>query len=255
MSEIKAGRAQVKATNEATGTFTAVVAVFDVVDSYFDVIRKGAFSGTLAEWADSGDSIPVLWSHDKDDVDAHIGVVVSAAETDEGLEVECQLDMDNPTAAKVHKLLKGRRIREFSFGFFIREAAEVELEGQYVRELRDVELIEVSPTLVGANRSTRLVGVKSADDGAAPVVSLAPADRALLSRLVKALEAPAARSVQVGDDSGILDGEAEESADKGKLDAAASELEEPDEGLDGVKSGEDQATAAAILDLATMIDS
>lgn len=261
MSETKTGRAQIKAADDSQGVVTALVAVFDVVDSYYDVLRKGAFTRTLAEWEESGDRIPVLWTHDKDDLDAYVGEVIKAEETDEGLLVDFKLDMGDPKAAKLYRMLKARRIREFSFGFFIREAADAEVDGQYVRELRDVELIEVSPTLVGANRSTRLVGVKSGEGVMPPVVSLAPADRALLQRLVKAWEghAPAVpatpdeKDTPGGPGSGTLDGEAVEAAEKDD-DAAASGDESTLEEPEGAKGGEPDGAAAAILSLWTTLD-
>ncbi len=55
---------RVKAAAGDAGEFEAVVAVFGNIDSYGDVIVKGAFAATLKDWSDSGDPIPVVWSHD-----------------------------------------------------------------------------------------------------------------------------------------------------------------------------------------------
>lgn len=152
----------IKSVSEDEGIFEAIVAVFGNVDSYGDVVMPGAFEKSLAEWAASGDLIPVIWSHRIDDPFSHIGSVLEAKETDTGLWVRGQLDLENPTAVQAFKLLKGRRLKQFSFGYKTREATRGEREGRGVLELRDLELLEVSPTLIGANAETELLGTKAA---------------------------------------------------------------------------------------------
>jgi hypothetical protein len=63
------------ATNtDSAGEFEALVAVFGNVDKGGDRIMPGAFTKTLAAWRASGDPVPVIWSHDWNTPDAHIGV-------------------------------------------------------------------------------------------------------------------------------------------------------------------------------------
>ena len=185
---IKSCPVRVKAagTNEGTdeGQFEAIVAAYNV-DSVGDKILPGAFGDTLAEWKDSGDPIPVLWSHNSQDPDYHIGWVLEAEERDEGLWVKAQMDPDDlkdPTskASKIYKLLKGRRVTQFSFAYDIMEGAWVEKADEEYYELRKLKLYEVGPTLIGANQSTELLDVKSGDrpvriqlDGATPEDSAA----------------------------------------------------------------------------------
>ncbi|MEU1152631.1 HK97 family phage prohead protease [Streptomyces sp. NPDC005918] len=150
----------------APGQFTALVSVFDNEDSMGDVVRAGAFTETLAAWAAKGDSIPVIWSHAWGDPFAHIGHVVKATETLAGLEVVGQIDdlEDNPTAAQVSRLLKGRRVTQFSFAYDVDEEAYVRDDdhryGGYW-ELRKLSLHEVGPCLVGANQETELLAAKA----------------------------------------------------------------------------------------------
>lgn len=167
--------AHVKAsTDVAEGEFEAIVSVFGNVDSYGDVVTFGAFTDSLAKWADSGDPIPVIWSHQWGDPDAHIGEVVEAKELPPGdpalpealvdlggLWVRAKLD-DDGTAAKVRKLLKGRRVRNFSFAYDIVDAAWAKLDGRDVYELRKLDVLEVGPCLIGANRDTQLIAAKEA---------------------------------------------------------------------------------------------
>jgi HK97 family phage prohead protease len=173
----KAFRAHVKADDRdglEPGQFDAVVSVFGNVDHGGDVVMPGAFSRTLTEWKSSGDPIPVIWSHQIGDPESHVGYVVDAAELlpgDErlpdklknngGLWVRGQLDLDAPRAATVHRLLKGRRVKQFSFSYDVRDGALGERDGERVYELRDLELFEVGPTLIGMNAATELVGAKS----------------------------------------------------------------------------------------------
>lgn len=164
--------ARVKAAGVADGLsdgqFVALVSVFDNEDSVGDVVRPGAFTETLADWLAKGDPIPVIWSHRWGDPFAHIGTVVKATETPDGLEVTGQIDDlgDNPTADQVYRLLKGRRVTQFSFAYDVVEDAWVRDEahrwGGYY-ELRKLKLHEVGPCLVGANQETQLLASKAAN--------------------------------------------------------------------------------------------
>lgn len=142
------------------GQFRALVSVFGNVDSYGDKVMPGAFSKTLAAWAETGDPIPIYWSHQLDDPDMNIGWVNpgDAQETADGLEVLGQLDVPDgsPKAAQVYRLMKGRRVGQFSFAYDVVDAADVD----GVNELRELKLYEVGPTPIGANDQTELLAVK-----------------------------------------------------------------------------------------------
>ncbi|MCB8043644.1 HK97 family phage prohead protease [Microbacterium oxydans] len=96
-------------------------------------------------------------------MDAHLAEA-TGEETDEGLVVTMQFDMDDPTSAKAFRLLKSRRIKEFSIGGF--EPSDgikrVEKDGRTVWQVWIFELVEISLVLRGANPETRLIDVKSA---------------------------------------------------------------------------------------------
>ena len=146
------------------GRFEAYASVFDVVDSYGEVIRKGAFAETLNEWAASGKTIPVLYGHNFSDPFMNLGGVVEAVEDEHGLRIVADLDLDNPTAVQVRRLIQAGRISEMSFAFTYRDAGPVTLDGEEVIEVRSVELFEVSIVPVGANRETEIMSVRSALD-------------------------------------------------------------------------------------------
>lgn len=165
-----------------SGTFEAIVSVFGNVDSVGDVVMPGAFTDTLAEWKASGDPIPVLWSHRMDDPRFSIGSVLDAAELEPGdsripewadewlkanggLWVKGQLDTGadaSDIAGAARKLLKGRLVKQFSYAYDIVDAGWGTVGGQDAYELRKLGIHEISPTQIGANNLTQLIGAKAA---------------------------------------------------------------------------------------------
>jgi HK97 family phage prohead protease len=217
----------VKADDDDAGTFEAIVAVFGNVDFAGDRIVEGAFATTIERWKASGDPIPVIWSHQWHDPAAYIGTVDPdniaelPAGSDElpesirefgGLRIKADLDTDDPNGAKVHKLLKSRTVREFSFAYDVLE--EAKNEDDNINELLEIDLIEVGPTLKGANPLTELVGAKAFDEAFDRVIAtLEHFDEDTIDELKAAIEAevaaiepdPEPDSKTLADLSGILD--------------------------------------------------
>lgn len=154
----------------ADGQFTAYASVFGNKDSYGDVVIPGAFANTLKAWDDSGNPIPLLFGHNMTDPDYNIGAIVKAVEDDHGLLVTGQLDLDNPKAAQVYRMLKGRRINQMSFAYDVLDGGEAtkaaddgsDPESYY--ELRELKLYEVSVVTIGANQDTEVLAVKANAD-------------------------------------------------------------------------------------------
>lgn len=190
---IKSCPVKIKAAGEqdglADGEFEAIVSVFGNVDSYGDVVVPGAFADTLAAWKAKGDPIPVYYSHRMDDPDFNIGEVVEAREVDEGLWVRARIDLDEetPKARQVHRLLKGRRITQFSFAYDIDEAGWVTKDDKEYFELRKLTLHEVGPTPIGANQETELLAVKAAGRAARHLAESVKAGRVLSTKNETAL--------------------------------------------------------------------
>jgi HK97 family phage prohead protease len=152
--------AEFKATNEKKGEFEAIFSVFGNVDLGKERVRPGSFEKTLARWDESGDPIPVYWNHMWEDPFANMGGIPpeDAKEIDEGLFGRGKVDMDNPLAAQVYRLMKDRRIKEFSFGYTVKDSERAD-DG--VLDLLELDLIEVGPTLKGMNPETQLLAVKA----------------------------------------------------------------------------------------------
>lgn len=139
-------------------------------DSYGDIVAKGAFGETLGEWAKSGNTLPILYGHDMQDPFSNLGGAVELAEDDHGLLVKGQLDLENPKAMQVYRMLKGRRINQLSFAYDVLESGDVEVpkadtgDKIVARELRKMKLYEISIVPVGANQDTEVLAVKANAD-------------------------------------------------------------------------------------------
>jgi HK97 family phage prohead protease len=186
------------------GTFTSVVSVMMNVDYQGDRVLPGAFSKSIARWQQSGKVLPVIWNHSWSDPFAHVGWAnpsdvreVGPGEIPGfprgGLYVKGRFDLSSAFATQVYKLVKERRVTEWSFSYdTIRERRAEDGANNLV----ELELIEIGPTLKGANEETATVDVKSAT---APVA--ARDDRDVVARLdhleLAALEVGAKRRSQV----------------------------------------------------------
>ena len=142
------------------GQFVAYASVFGNVDSYGDIVTKGAFANDLKRWEKSGNPIPLLFGHNMTDPDYNIGYVVKAEEDNVGLKVTAQLDLESPKAKQVYRMLKGRRINQMSFAYDVVDGSTEKVDGQDVYQIRDMKLYEVSVVTVGANQETEILSVK-----------------------------------------------------------------------------------------------
>lgn len=153
--------ASVKANPEQAG-FTGYASTWTRTPDYAgDVVAKGAFTKTLADWSAKGCDIPLLWLHNDADPNAYIGWA-KCVEDDHGLKVDAVIDTDNPMAKQVHKLLKNKQVAEMSFAFRVLDSATVEVEnGVKANELRELDLLEVSVVPHGCNPDTSIDDVKA----------------------------------------------------------------------------------------------
>jgi len=161
MPNLKTLPARVKAADDTgNGLVEALVATYDL-DSSGDRIVPGAFTKSLDDWTASDARIPFIWSHMHNDLDAYLGEVVEAKETDEGLWVKAQIDMDDPKAAKAFRLIKGGRVRNYSFAYEVVDGGPDEEKGDGENLLRELKLYEVGPCLIGMNQQTRTLVAKA----------------------------------------------------------------------------------------------
>jgi len=158
-----------KALDDA-GTFEAHVSVFGNVDSYGEVVDKGAFTEWLTQYA--GRYPKGVWSHNWDEP---IIKTLECREDEIGLYVKGQFVLEVQRAREIYALMKAGVITDFSFGFAVMEDSYDEATG--LRHLKKIAIYEYSPVLVGANREATLIGVKAdgEEEGAAGEEPEAPA--------------------------------------------------------------------------------
>lgn len=148
-------------------TFTGYGAVFDNVDSYGDVILKGAFRDTLKEAKKSGVWPAMLlqhggWGMGSEDM-TPIGVWTRLEEDDKGLLVEGKL-ADTPRGREVYALMKMQprpAIDGLSIGYQAKEWIAGTKPDEPRRKLKKIELFEISPVTFPANPESRVRSVKA----------------------------------------------------------------------------------------------
>lgn len=230
----------------AEGEFTAYASVFDVKDSYGDVVRKGAFADTLAVWfsKEGGRALPLLYGHNLSDPDLNIGEIVAATEDDHGLKVHGRFDLEGGKGAQVYRLVKGRRVSELSFAYDIIEGGPAKSAefGDYY-ELTKLKLYEVSIVPIGANPETEILAVKHLADAV-------KAGRVLSAKNETALRG-AYEAIGSVLDSLPSEDEKKSAPSGGEVQeqASGSEPVTQDEGPDGAKSSEPMRDPSVYLAL------
>lgn len=139
---------QISSENEEDGFFEGYGSVFNVVDSYDDVVLPGAFSKTLNDrlLGDNPPGIPILYQHSWYDV---IGKIVEASEDEYGLRIKAQINTNTPLGRDVYSNMKFGAIKGLSIGFFtLRYSMDQERDLRYIQE---VKLMEISVVTFPAN--------------------------------------------------------------------------------------------------------
>lgn len=144
-----------------SGIISGYLSKFDNVDSYGDVVRKGAFTESLELLKTSGRKLPVLWQHNRDEP---IGYFIELKEDDVGLYFEAQLLIEEVVkASEAYALLKSGVITGMSIGYFVKEykvivGGENEFDSL---ELIKLDLREGSVVTFPANPETHVESVKA----------------------------------------------------------------------------------------------
>lgn len=145
----------VKAIND-DGTFEGYGSVFGNVDSYKEIVAKGAFNDSLASLKAQGRMPALLWQHRSGEP---IGCYTEMREDDHGLFVRGKLALKTARGAEAHELMKMKALSGLSIGFMTREDSYDKVTG--IRTLNKVDLWECSIVTFPANDSARVSGVKN----------------------------------------------------------------------------------------------
>ncbi len=146
--------AEVKAIGDS-GEFEGYGSVFGVVDSYNEVVDKGAFVESLQKHG-----LPkLLLQHSSWMVG---GIYVEAREDEKGLYVKGKLNLDVQAAKEAHALMKQGAIGGLSIGFRTLEERVDKVTG--IVHIVKCRLYEVSVVTFPANEAATISAVKSAPD-------------------------------------------------------------------------------------------
>lgn len=154
-----------------TMEFSGYGAVFGNVDSYGDVIEKGAFSAYLADVKAGRQDWPAMlqqhggWAISASDLKP-VGVYSDLSEDDIGLKTAGIL-ADTADGTDLYKLMKMQprpAISGLSIGYYVREEAYGGKNDPYERLLKQIDLVEISIVTFPANDKARIGGIKSIRD-------------------------------------------------------------------------------------------
>lgn len=137
------------------GFFSGYASKFNGVDSYGDTILPGAYAQTLSS---RQRPIQMRWNH----FGPVIGRWTKAVEDDHGLYVEGELTPGHSVAEDVYASMKHGAVNGLSIGFRIPPGGSAK-EGK-LRQLKRIDLIEISVVETPADLGARIGDVKSAID-------------------------------------------------------------------------------------------
>jgi HK97 family phage prohead protease len=144
---------EVKFDDAGAGTFEGYASVFGGTDSYGDTILPGAYKKTLKR--KSGDRpIRMRWNH----WGPVIGKWLELAEDEKGLKVKGELTPGHSVAQDVYASLKHGAIDGMSIGY---RPIQIRDLGDGKRELKEIELVEISVVEEPADLAARVGGVKA----------------------------------------------------------------------------------------------
>jgi HK97 family phage prohead protease len=134
--------------------FEGYASYFNNIDSYDDIIERGAFKKTIAE---NKGRVKVLWQHDAAEP---IGIPKEMFEDENGLYVKAKISMTD-TGKKAMTLIKDGVITEMSIGYDVVKDEFKMMGNRRVRMLKEVRLWEFSPVTFAANDKAKIMKMRS----------------------------------------------------------------------------------------------
>lgn len=142
-----------------TGQISGYFSTYDrIPDTDGDIIAPGAFTDTIKAREESGHPFPLCWGHDLNMI---IGKVDSIKDTEKGPLMTASF-FNTPLAQEKREIVKSGVVYQFSYAYDVRKSGNVTLEdGTRVRELRKLDLHEVSIVPIPANINAVVTDIKS----------------------------------------------------------------------------------------------
>lgn len=165
--------AETKVLDPSRGLVECMFSVTGNLDRQGDIIDPGAFTKALASKA----SVPVVYAHQWNDLDAVLGKTVSWKELFPGdpslpeslrtkgyggVRAVVQFDQETPAGRLAFTHVKNKNITEWSFAFDIDDDGEKQVDD--VRHIKSIrEVYETTLALIGANPETVTMALKGWD--------------------------------------------------------------------------------------------
>ena len=143
-----------------SGEFEGYISTYYDVDSYGTYFMPGAWNKSIERF-NSGEVIPVLWSHDRT---KPIGKCTELRSDEKGLWAHGKLTMEDPQAKIAYAHMKDGSVLGLSVGF------EMDYDSvEYNQDLdaygiADADLMEFSTVVFPANKNAKITQVKSSHD-------------------------------------------------------------------------------------------
>lgn len=180
--------------------FSGYASKFNGVDSYGDTILPGAYRKTLKK---RERPIRLRWNH----YGPVIGKWVEIGEDDNGLKVEGELTPGHSVAEDAMASMKHGAVDGLSIGF---RPVQIRELGDGRRELKEIELVEISIVEEPADLGARVSSIKSAIEAANTIreIEAALRDACGLTRAVSETLVSRIKSLGCGDRGAELSAEA-----------------------------------------------
>lgn len=139
------------------GMFTAVISTQNV-DREKDIVLPEAMVAALQAWGTNGKMVPLAWSHltDPEEIVGHVDPASAKAVNGEVV-VDGWVDRGTQRGRQVWRLVKSNTLG-FSFGYLVTDSVK-RTDG--VREIRGLDVFEISATATPMNADTRVVSWKA----------------------------------------------------------------------------------------------
>ena len=136
------------------GKFCGYASVFNVKDSYNDIVLPSAFKNTLLKKNCKKD-IKLLWQHSPD---KPIGYFEVIKEDPVGLYVEGKIMLDIQQGREAYDLIKSKSVSGLSIGYKVKD---FEYDVNNTRLLKEIDLFEISIVTFPANEFSNITFCKS----------------------------------------------------------------------------------------------
>ncbi len=182
---------QIKAFNDVDDEWEVegYPSVFNNIDLGKDIVLPGAYTKTLAS---ARPKVKFLFGHDPAKV---LGIAKDLHEDEYGLYGHFRISRTT-LGQETHTLLKDGAVDAFSIGYLPESWEYATVDGQDVRKLKDINLMEVSLVAIAMNPLAAVTGVK---DFSLSLAQKTTGLRADLEDLLQALQKLAAKDVYLTD--------------------------------------------------------